>query len=66
VTITLEQARTIVDGALAHGTEAGFNPLTAAVLDPGGALVALARQDGSGTCARTSRWPRRGACSGSA
>jgi uncharacterized protein GlcG (DUF336 family) len=48
VTITLEQARTIVDGALAHGTEAGFNPLTVAVLDPGGALVALARQDGSG------------------
>ena len=48
VTITLEQARTIVDGALAHGTEAGFNPLTVAVLDPGGVLVALARQDGSG------------------
>lgn len=48
MTITLEQARTIVDAALAHGTEAGFKPLTVAVLDPGGALVALARQDGSG------------------
>jgi uncharacterized protein GlcG (DUF336 family) len=43
VTITLEQAKTIVDGALAHGTEQGFNPLTAAVLDPGGVLVALAK-----------------------
>ena len=48
VSITLEQARTIVDAALAHGTEQGFNPLTVAVLDPGGALVALGRQDGSG------------------
>jgi uncharacterized protein GlcG (DUF336 family) len=48
MTISLEQARTVVDAALAHGTEQGFNPLTVAVLDPGGALVALARQDGSG------------------
>jgi uncharacterized protein GlcG (DUF336 family) len=46
--ISLEQARTIVDAALAHGAAQGFNPLTVAVLDPGGALVALARQDGSG------------------
>jgi uncharacterized protein GlcG (DUF336 family) len=48
VTITLDQARTIVDAALRHGTEQGFQPLTVAVLDPGGALVALGRQDGSG------------------
>jgi uncharacterized protein GlcG (DUF336 family) len=48
VTITLDQARTIVDAALRHGTEQGFKPLTVAVLDPGGALVALGRQDGSG------------------
>jgi uncharacterized protein GlcG (DUF336 family) len=47
-TITLQQAQTIVAAALAHGAEKGFNPLTVAVLDPGGALVALARQDGSG------------------
>ena len=47
MTISLEQARTVVDAALAHGTEQGFKPLTVAVLDPGGALVALARQDGS-------------------
>jgi uncharacterized protein GlcG (DUF336 family) len=48
VTITLEQAQTIVRAALEHGTEQAFNPLTVAVLDPGGALVALGRQDGSG------------------
>lgn len=34
--------------ALEHGEKQGFNPLTVAVLDPGGALVALARSDGSG------------------
>ncbi|SHJ98700.1 Uncharacterized conserved protein GlcG, DUF336 family [Pseudonocardia thermophila] len=48
VSITLEQARTIIDAALAYGAEQGYNPLTVAVLDPGGAIVALARQDGSG------------------
>ncbi|GAA0901051.1 GlcG/HbpS family heme-binding protein [Pseudonocardia zijingensis] len=46
--ITLDQAQTIVRAALQHGTEQGFQPLTVAVLDPGGALVALGRQDGSG------------------
>jgi uncharacterized protein GlcG (DUF336 family) len=48
VTISLEQAQTIVRAALEHGTEQGFQPLTVAVLDTGGALVALGRQDGSG------------------
>lgn len=48
MTITLDQAQTIVAAALAHGTEQGWAPLTVAVLDPGGALVALGRQDGSG------------------
>jgi uncharacterized protein GlcG (DUF336 family) len=46
--ITLDQAQTIVRAALEYGTEQGFQPLTVAVLDPGGALVALGRQDGSG------------------
>jgi uncharacterized protein GlcG (DUF336 family) len=46
--ITLDQAQTIVRAAMEHGTEQGFQPLTVAVLDPGGALVALGRQDGSG------------------
>jgi uncharacterized protein GlcG (DUF336 family) len=48
MTITFDQAKTIVSAALQHGTEQGFNPLTVAVLDPGGCLVALGRQDGSG------------------
>jgi uncharacterized protein GlcG (DUF336 family) len=48
VSISLEQAQTVVRAALEHGTEQGFAPLTVAVLDPGGAVVALARQDGSG------------------
>jgi uncharacterized protein GlcG (DUF336 family) len=48
MTISLQQAQIVVEAALAHGTEQGFNPLTVAVLDPGGAVVALARQDGSG------------------
>jgi len=48
VAITLDQAQTIVRAALEHGVTQGFKPLTVAVLDPGGALVALARQDGSG------------------
>ncbi|OZM77548.1 heme-binding protein [Pseudonocardia sp. MH-G8] len=46
--ITLDQAQTIVRAALDHGTQQGFQPLTVSVLDPGGALVALGRQDGSG------------------
>ena len=47
MTIPYEKAQTIVAAALAHGTENGFKPLTVAVLDPGGALVALGRQDGA-------------------
>ena len=48
MTITLDQAQRIITAAHQHGTEQGFNPLTVAVLDPGGAIVALGRQDGSG------------------
>ena len=48
MTLTLEQASTIIDGALAHAKEAGLNPLTVAVLDAGGHLVAFKRQDESG------------------
>ncbi len=46
--ISLDQAQTIVQTAVRYGTDQGFQPLTVAVLDPGGALVALGRQDGSG------------------
>ena len=66
MTISLERARTVVDAALAHGTEQGFNPLTVAVLDPGGAVVALARQDGSGNLRPDLAVAKRTGCSPSA
>ncbi|WP_017597263.1 GlcG/HbpS family heme-binding protein [Nocardiopsis lucentensis] len=48
VAITLEQAQGLIDGAVKHAAANDLQPLTVAVLDPGGVLVALARQDGSG------------------
>src|SRR5258705_11930338 len=45
--LTLEQASIIVDKALEKGRELGFKPLTVAVLDAGGHLTALKREDGS-------------------
>ena len=45
---TLHQAATIVDAALAKGREVDLLPLTVAVLDAGGHLVAFKREDGSG------------------
>lgn len=45
--ISLDQATTIVNAALAKAGSEGFAALTVAVLDAGGHLVALARQDGS-------------------
>ena len=47
MTLTLEQASIIVDKALAKGRELGLKPLTVAVLDAGGHLTALKREDGS-------------------
>jgi uncharacterized protein GlcG (DUF336 family) len=46
--LTLAQASTIVDVALKTGRDAAFNPLTVAVLDAGGHLVAFKREDKSG------------------
>ena len=46
--LTLQAAARIVDAALAHGATRELNPLTVAVLDAGGHLVAFKRQDGSG------------------
>ena len=46
--IKLEQASTIVDAAIAKGKELNLLPLTVAVLDTGGHLIALKRDDGSG------------------
>jgi len=48
MTLTLDQASKIVDGALARADAHGFDPLTVAVLDAGGHLVAFKRADNSG------------------
>ena len=45
--IDLTQATTIVDKALAHGRTLGLPPLSVAVLDAHGCLVAFKREDGS-------------------
>ena len=45
--ITLDQSRSIVAAARAEGRELQLNPLTVAVLDAGGHLVALEREDGA-------------------
>ena len=44
---TLAQASTIIDKALEKGRELGFKPLTVVVLDAGGQLRAMKREDGS-------------------
>jgi uncharacterized protein GlcG (DUF336 family) len=46
--LTLDQASTIVDVALKKGRETNCAPLTVAVLDAGGHLVAFKREDRSG------------------
>ena len=46
-TLTLSAASIIVDKALAEACARGFQPLTVAVLDAGGHLVALKREDRS-------------------
>lgn len=46
--LSLDQASRIVTAALAKGGELGCDPLSVAVLDAGGHLVAFMRQDGSG------------------
>ncbi|HVY57094.1 MAG TPA: heme-binding protein [Xanthobacteraceae bacterium] len=46
--VTLAQASTILDTALRKGRELNLAPLTVAVLDAGGHLVAFKREDRSG------------------
>ena len=48
MSVTLAQASTIVDAALRKGRETACAPLSVAVLDPGGHLVAFKREDKSG------------------
>ena len=45
--LTLQQAGKIIEHALAKGRELGLKPLTVAVLDQGGTLKAMQREDGS-------------------
>ncbi len=52
MSITLEVANKIVDAALAKGREAKMNPLTVCVVDDGGNLKALKREDGRGAAMR--------------
>jgi hypothetical protein len=47
VAITLNDARTIVAVALEHARSGQYPPMTVAVLDTAGELVAFAREDGS-------------------
>ena len=47
--ITLEQANTIAAAVLAEGAARGLKPLSVAVLDAGGHLIAFQRQDGAST-----------------
>lgn len=47
--LTLDQARAIVAGTRAAGRERGLNPLTVVVLDAGGHVTAVEREDGSST-----------------
>lgn len=45
--LTLEQANVIVAGAFGAAKAKGFKPISVAVLDAGGHLIAFQRQDGS-------------------
>jgi uncharacterized protein GlcG (DUF336 family) len=48
MSLTLQQATTIVETALRMGRETSCAPLAVAVLDAGGHLKAFAREDGAG------------------
>jgi uncharacterized protein GlcG (DUF336 family) len=45
--ISLDQAQTIVGGALAHGRALKVKPLAVIVMDTGGHAIAFAREDGA-------------------
>ena len=45
--ITIDQARAIIAGTLAEGHTQGFMPLTVVVLDAGGHVTAVEREDNS-------------------
>ncbi len=45
--LTLERANTIIEGAFTKAAEGKFHPITVAVVDEGGHVVAVQRQNGS-------------------
>jgi uncharacterized protein GlcG (DUF336 family) len=45
--LSLDQAKAIIAGAIAKGKGSGMKPLTVAVVDAGGWLIAFERSDGS-------------------
>jgi uncharacterized protein GlcG (DUF336 family) len=47
--ISLDQANRIIQGAFAKGVSLKLKPLSVAVLDPGGHLIAFQRQDNAST-----------------
>ena len=47
MTLSLDQARAIIEGARAAAKENGYKPLTVVILDAGGHVVAVEREDGS-------------------
>ncbi|MEX0729753.1 MAG: heme-binding protein [Aquisalimonadaceae bacterium] len=47
MSVTLQQALSITESALSKGKELGLSPLTVAVLDQGGHIVSLLRDDNS-------------------
>ena len=47
MSLDLDTARAIIAGARAHAADAGFKPMTVVVLDAGGHVVAVEREDGS-------------------
>lgn len=52
MSISLEAATAIADACLAKGRETKMNPLTVAILDDGGNLKVLKREDGRGAAMR--------------
>jgi uncharacterized protein GlcG (DUF336 family) len=47
MSLTLERAREVIAAARAEAARAGFKPLTVVVLDAGGHVIAVEREDGS-------------------
>lgn len=47
--ITLDEANSIIAASIAKGRELALKPLCIAVLDPGGSLIALQREDAAST-----------------